>query len=165
MSKVFVGIGSNLGDRDLNARHALEEIEKIPLTWVWKVSSLYDSKPVGMHEQPNFLNAVAMLGTELSPRTLLWNLLLIEKRMGRVRSRRWGPRVIDLDLLFYNDSVLNEPDIIVPHQELEKRAFVLKPLVEVDRNFLHPVLGVTVAELLERLDDRDSVRQQGRPYY
>ena len=160
-----MGIGSNLGDREQNTRQAIEEIEKIPLTWVWKVSSLYDSPPVGVLEQPNFLNAVAMLGTELSPRTLLWNLLLVEKRMGRVRGKLWGPRIIDLDMLFYNDLVLEEPDIVVPHSELTKRAFVLKPLVELDREFVHPALGVTVATLLEQLDDRDSVRQQGRLYF
>ena len=106
-----------------------------------------------------------MLGTELSPRTLLWNLLLVEKRMGRVRGKLWGPRIIDLDLLFYNDLVLEEAEIVVPHSELTKRAFVLKPMVELDREFVHPALGVTVATLLEQLDDRDSVRQQGRLYF
>jgi len=165
MSKVFVGLGSNLGDREQNTRQALTEIEKIPRTWIWRVSSLYDSKPVGVADQPNFLNAVAMLGTELDPETLLWNLLLIEKRMGRVRSRIWGPRVIDLDLLFYQDLVIDRPGIVVPHPELAGRAFVLKPLAELDRDFVHPLLGLSVGELLARVDGGDSVRPRGRLTY
>jgi len=100
MHKVYVGIGSNLGDREFLIRKAVESLRDLPRTQVIRVSSLYDTDPVGETEQPPFLNAVAWLETELPSRDLLWQMLLIEKRMGRVRSRRWGPRPIDLDLLF-----------------------------------------------------------------
>jgi 2-amino-4-hydroxy-6-hydroxymethyldihydropteridine diphosphokinase len=125
MKRVFVGIGSNLGDREFLIRKAVEGLRDIPHTSVLRVSSLYDTDPVGDLDQPAYLNAVAWLESELDARTLLWHLLLIEKRMGRVRSQRWGPRSIDLDLLFHGDSIIDEPDLQVPHPEAHRRAFVL----------------------------------------
>jgi 2-amino-4-hydroxy-6-hydroxymethyldihydropteridine diphosphokinase len=134
--KAYVGLGSNLGDREATIRAALESLAQVPETLLVRVSSLYDTEPVGEAEQPNFLNAVAELDTELPPRQLLWNLQLIEKRFGRVRTQRWGPRTLDLDLLLYGSLVVEEPDLRVPHPELLQRAFVLVPLVELD-----PLLG------------------------
>ena len=97
-----------------------------------RVSSLYDTEPVGETEQPPFLNAVAWVETELPPRELLWQMLLIEQRMGRVRKKRWGPRPIDLDIVFIDDQIIDEPDLVVPHPEAHRRAFVLLPLQELD---------------------------------
>src|SRR5206468_2681700 len=96
MKRIYVGIGSNLGEREANIRQAVDQLAELPQTRLVRLSSLYDSDPVGLLDQPPFLNAVAMLESDLSPRQLLWNLNLIEHRLGRVRSQHWGPRTIDL---------------------------------------------------------------------
>ena len=160
--KAFVGLGSNLGDREAQIRVALDELARLPGTRVARASSLYDSEPVGEVEQPNFLNAVAQLDTELTARQLLWNLLLVERRLGRVRSARWGPRTIDLDLLLYGDLVVEEPDFQVPHPELTRRSFVLVPLVEIDPLLVHPVSGHTVLHHLSLLTTRPPVKRGTR---
>lgn len=162
MSRVFVGLGSNLGEREHLIRKALEELATLPHTAVVRVSSLYDTEPVGEVEQPAFLNAVAWLETELSARELLWQMLLIEKRMGRIRSQRWGPRPIDLDLLFYGPEKIEQPDLCVPHPEVAKRAFVLVPLKELDPSFRHPVTGETVTAMIRKLPPNPPVRKVGR---
>ena len=165
MRRVYVGIGSNLGDREFLIRKAVESLRQLPQTNVSGVSSLYDTEPVGETEQPPFLNAVAWIETELSPRELLWQMLLIEKRMGRVRSKRWGPRSIDLDLLFYDDELIDEPDLQIPHPEAHRRAFVLYPLLELDPNFRHPVTGETVRRMIQKLPPNPPVRKLGRFWY
>lgn len=161
--RAFVGLGSNLGEREIMIRAALEEMTRLPGTTLTRASSLYDTEPVGDTEQPNFLNAVAELETELPARQLLWNLLLIEKRLGRVRTHRWGPRSIDLDLLLYGDEVLDEPDLQVPHPGLLRRSFVLVPLVELDPLVVHPVTGETLLAHLSRLTNaRPPVKKGNR---
>jgi 2-amino-4-hydroxy-6-hydroxymethyldihydropteridine diphosphokinase len=165
VSKVFVGLGSNLGDREFLIRKAVEAMRDLPHTTVIRVSSLYDTEPVGEVEQPAFLNAAVWLETELKPRELLWHLLLVEKRMGRVRSQKWGPRPIDLDLLFYGDETRDEADLKIPHPEAHKRAFVLLPLLELDPDFIHPVTGETIRKLLKKLDPNPPVRKGGRFWY
>ena len=151
--KAFIGLGSNLGERESMIRLALEDLARLPSTTLVRASSLYDTEPVGDAEQPSFLNAVAQLETELSARQLLWNLLLIERRLGRVRTRHWGPRVIDLDLLLHGDEVLDQPDLTVPHPELIHRSFVLVPLVELDPLVVHPVTGETLLAHLSSLNN------------
>ena len=153
MSGRRFGVGSNLGDREFLIRKAVEAMRDLPRTLVVRVSSLYDTEPVGEVDQPAFLNAVVWLETTLEPRELLWQLLLIEKRMGRVRSQRWGPRPIDLDLLFYDDETITEPDLTVPHPEAHRRAFVLLPLQELDPEFVHP--GHVVIDLPEPIEERE----------
>jgi 2-amino-4-hydroxy-6-hydroxymethyldihydropteridine diphosphokinase len=160
--KAFVGLGSNLGEREAQIRLALDELAKVPGTRVTRASCLYDSEPVGEVEQPNFLNAVAQIDTELTARQLLWNLLLIERRLGRVRSARWGPRTIDLDLLLFGELVVEEPDLQVPHPELTHRSFVLVPLVEVDPLLVHPVTGSTMLHHLSQLKTRPPVKRGTR---
>ena len=160
--KVFVGLGSNLGERETMIRQALEAMSRMPETHLVKASSLYDTEPVGEVDQPNFLNAVAQLDTELTARQLLWNLLLIERRLGRVRTQRWGPRTIDLDLLLYGNLVLDEPELVVPHPELIRRSFVLVPLVELDPLLVHPVSGETLLHHLSRLNTRPPVKRGSR---
>ncbi len=159
---VYVGLGSNLGERESMIRLALEDLSRLPATRLVRASSLYDTEAVGEVDQPNFLNAVAQLDTELDPRRLLWNLMLIEKRLGRVRTRRWGPRTIDLDLLLYGDLVIEEPDLRVPHPELSRRSFVLVPLVELDPLLIHPVTGETLLHQLSRLTTRPPVKRGTR---
>ena len=162
--KAYVGLGSNLGEREATIRAALDHLAALPETQLVQVSSLYDTTPVGELDQPNFLNAVAVVETNLDARSLFWNMLLLERRLGRVRQpgRRFGPRTIDLDLLLYGDETIDLPDLKVPHPELQRRAFVLVPLVEVDPHAVHPVLGHTMRELLTRLDPRPAVKRMSR---
>jgi 2-amino-4-hydroxy-6-hydroxymethyldihydropteridine diphosphokinase len=150
----YVGLGSNLGDREAMIRLALDGVARMPGTKLINASSLYDTEPAGEEEQPNFLNAVALVDTTLTARQLLWNLLLIEKRLGRVRTQRWGPRSIDLDLLLYGRLVVDEEDLQVPHPELTHRSFVLVPLLELDPLATHPVSGEPLIECLQRLTTR-----------
>jgi 2-amino-4-hydroxy-6-hydroxymethyldihydropteridine diphosphokinase len=165
MRRVYIGIGSNLGDREFLVRKAVEALRQLPQTNVSGVSSLYDTEPVGETEQPPFLNAVAWIETELPARDLLWQMLLIERRMGRVRAKRWGPRPIDLDLLFYDTELIDEPDLKVPHPEAHRRAFVLLPLLELDPHFRHPVTGETVRRMIQKLPPNPPVRKLGRFWY
>jgi 2-amino-4-hydroxy-6-hydroxymethyldihydropteridine diphosphokinase len=160
--KAFIGLGSNLGEREAMIREALEALAALPQTELLRASSLYDTEPVGDVDQPNFLNAVAQLDTDLPPRQLLWNLLLIEKRLGRERTRPWGPRTIDLDLLLYGDDVIEEDDLRVPHPEMIRRAFVLVPLVELDPILVHPGTGETMLSHLSRLGARPPMKRGTR---
>jgi 2-amino-4-hydroxy-6-hydroxymethyldihydropteridine diphosphokinase len=160
--RAFLGLGSNLGERESMIRQALEGISALPQTDLVRASSLYDTEPVGDVEQPNFLNAVAQVETDLAATQLLWNLQLIEKRLGRERTRRWGPRVIDLDLLLYGDEVIDEPSLRVPHPELTRRAFVLVPLVELEPLLVHPVTGETMLSHLTRLGARPPLKRGTR---
>lgn len=157
--KTYIGLGSNLGDREAQVRLALDDLARMPSSHLVRASSLYDSEPVGDVEQPNFLNAVAEVETELTARQLLWNLQLIERRLGRTRTRRWGPRTIDLDLLLYGRLILDEPELQVPHPELTRRAFVLVPLVELDPLLVHPVTGQTLIAHLAALKTRPPVKR------
>jgi 2-amino-4-hydroxy-6-hydroxymethyldihydropteridine diphosphokinase len=160
--KAYIGLGSNLGEREAQIRMALDDLARLPASRLLRASSLYDSEPVGEVDQPNFLNAVAELETELTARQLLWNLLLIERRLGRVRTQRWGPRSIDLDLLLYGNLVVDEADLQVPHPELTRRSFVLVPLVELDPLLAHPVTGETLLNHLARLKTRPPVKRGTR---
>jgi 2-amino-4-hydroxy-6-hydroxymethyldihydropteridine diphosphokinase len=160
--KTYIGLGSNLGEREAQIRLALDDLARLPGSRLVRASSLYDSEPVGDVEQPKFLNAVAELETELTARQLLWNLLLIERRLGRTRTRRWGPRTIDLDLLLYGQVVVDEPDLQIPHPELTRRSFVLVPLVELDPLLVHPVTGETLITHLTSLKTRPPVKRGSR---
>jgi 2-amino-4-hydroxy-6-hydroxymethyldihydropteridine diphosphokinase len=160
--KAFIGLGSNLGDREAMIRIALDDLARLPGTVVVRASSLYDTEPVGDEEQPKFLNAVAEIDTELTARQLLWNLLLVEKRLGRVRTHRYGPRTIDLDLLMYGHLVIDEPDLQIPHPEMTKRSFVLVPLLEIEPLATHPVSGEPLIEHLKKLGTRPPTRRGSR---
>ena len=162
--KSYVGLGSNLGEREALLRAAIEQCAQLPETQLGRVSSLYDTAPVGELDQPNFLNAVVQLETALTARQLLWNLLLIERRLGRVRhaARRYGPRTIDLDLILHGDLVIDTPDLRVPHPDFPRRAFVLVPLAEIEPRLVHPLLGLDVSELLARIEERPQVRRMSR---
>jgi 2-amino-4-hydroxy-6-hydroxymethyldihydropteridine diphosphokinase len=154
-----IALGSNLesrfGDREANLREAVRRTGA--LGEVRAVSSFYDTEPVGYLEQPRFLNGALLLETDLDPRALMRELLAMERAMGRERlgAIAKGPRVIDLDLLLFGDWVLWAEELILPHPRMEERRFVLEPLVEIAPEWVHPVLGVAVRELLERLG-RDS---------
>ncbi len=157
MIEAGVALGSNLGDRRNHLREALRELRA--LGRLRAVSPLFETEPVGLREQPPFLNAVAVLETGLGARALLQALLSIEARRGRVRREKDGPRTLDLDLLFYGDEVIRESGLEVPHPRMHERRFVLEPLVAVAPGWRHPVLGRTAQELLVRLDDPAGVAE------
>jgi 2-amino-4-hydroxy-6-hydroxymethyldihydropteridine diphosphokinase len=145
----FVGIGSNLGDREAHLSRALELLSAEDAIEVSGVSQIRETEPVGPVEQGPFLNAAVQVETELAPRELLDRLLDIEGRMGRVRRERFGPRTIDLDLLLYGDEVVDEPGLTVPHPRLKERRFALEPLSDLDPSLTIPGAGPISALLAE----------------
>lgn len=149
----FVGIGSNLRDPAVQCRDAFRRIGAIPEIRLLRRSSLYRTEPVGFQDQAWFINAVAEIRTDLPPRKLFEALNEIERKMGRTDGPRWGPRVIDLDLLLYGQEVVAEEDLVIPHPELHRRRFVLEPLCELASYVIHPDFGVSVRGLLDRLTD------------
>jgi 2-amino-4-hydroxy-6-hydroxymethyldihydropteridine diphosphokinase len=154
-ANVYVGLGSNEGDRERHLVSALQALSLIDAVAVLRCSSLFDSAPVGP-SQPRFLNAVVALDCGLPPPRLLTILQRIEQDLGRRRdSTRWGPRPIDLDILLWDGEVVAEPHLQVPHLELHKRRFALEPLAELAPEVQHPVLGVTVKEMLSHLAPQD----------
>jgi 2-amino-4-hydroxy-6-hydroxymethyldihydropteridine diphosphokinase len=148
--EAFVGLGSNLGDRLGNLGTAVGLLAREPGLVLRKLSLAWESEPIGP-PQPRYLNAVAQIGTLLSPRATLQRLQSVEDAMGRVRRERWGSREIDLDLLLYGDRVLQETGLHVPHPLLAERAFVLAPLAEIAPEVVHPVRRLTARALLEKL--------------
>jgi len=156
---VYVGLGSNQGDREVQLVSALEALGRIDAVAVLRCSSLFDSAPVGP-EQPRYLNAVVELECSLPPLRLLCILKQIEKDLGRQPGGpRWGPRPIDLDILLWEGEVVAEPNLQVPHLELHKRRFALEPLVELAPKAAHPVLGLSMIELLFQLAPQDVRRR------
>ena len=149
----FVGLGANLGDRQTTIERALEAIDGWRETRLLRVSTLRETDPVGLVEQPRFLNGVAMIGTTASPRGLLDHLLEVESRLGRDRSASppGGPRTIDLDLLLYGEETIDEPGLTVPHPRLHERRFVLEPLAEISPRLVIPGRG-QVSGLLAELE-------------
>lgn len=149
MPAAFIGIGSNLGDRERAIEDALRLLDAHAGIEVVTVSAIRETEPVGIVDQPRFLNAAARLETRLSPQQLLERLLGIERELGRVRVERYGPRTIDLDLLLYGDEVVDEPGLRVPHPRLAERRFVLEPLNDLDPGLVVPGLGRVRALLAE----------------
>jgi 2-amino-4-hydroxy-6-hydroxymethyldihydropteridine diphosphokinase len=149
MAEVVIALGSNLGDRAANLRDA--EAALAPAVVVRARSSVHETKPQYVAEQPAFLNMAVIGRTDLQPRELLEYLKKIEKNLGRKPSRRFGPRLIDLDLLYHGDNVVNESDLVVPHPRIAERAFVLLPMSEIAPHRRHPVTGRTTLEMLHAL--------------
>ncbi len=159
---VYIGFGSNLGDRLDFCDRALTLLSLLPATQVTAVSSLYETEPVNDAGNPGsgwFLNGVVQLETEVTPHSLLEVCREIEQALGRNQERRDGPRTLDLDILFYGTRIINDPGLAIPHARLHLRRFVLTPLVELDPDWCHPVLERTVKDLLEHLADKAQVRR------
>lgn len=163
---VYLGLGSNLGDRAAHLGRAIRALRALgPVLRVYAVSSLYDTAPQLVREQPRFLNIAVEARTSLSPEALLVAIKEIERRLGRVPGRRYGPRPIDIDILLYDDLIVTSEDLTIPHPRLTERAFALLPLAEIAPRVRHPSERATIAGLVSRLaraeDDQD-VRQVGR---
>jgi 2-amino-4-hydroxy-6-hydroxymethyldihydropteridine diphosphokinase len=147
---VYIALGSNLGDRSANLEAAVEALP--PSVRVLLRSPIYETPPWGYTDQPAFLNQVIQAETELSPQDLLTYFKKIEEQLGRQPTIQYGPRKIDLDLLFYDDLVLESPSLTIPHPQLAERAFVLLPLADLDPDLVHPLLGISIDELLSNVD-------------
>ena len=151
MLRAYVGLGANLGGREVTLEHALALLDAVPGVEVRAVSTLRETDPVGVVDQPRFLNGAVAVDTTLSARELLDGLLAIERTLGRERGERWGPRIVDLDLLLYGDEVVDEPGLRVPHPRLHERRFALEPLAELDPGLEIPGRG-RVSALLAAVD-------------
>ena len=155
MNKAVIGIGTNIGDRLENIKNSLDSLEKLPETTIIKSSRIYETKPWGYTDQQNFYNCCILLETSLSPSALLGALLGIEAALGRIREFKNGPRIIDLDLLLYEDEIINTEELTVPHPRIKERAFVLYPLRDLfeDEKFS----SYSFSDALEKADENDIV--------
>jgi 2-amino-4-hydroxy-6-hydroxymethyldihydropteridine diphosphokinase len=163
-ANTYIGIGTNLGDRARNLHDALSLLGNV--VRVQRVSGIYETDPVGYADQPRFWNLVAQVATDLAPEKLLEQLIAVEQQMGRTRSFRNAPRIIDLDILLYGDVVLDVPGLTLPHPRMSERAFVLKPLIELNPDLHHPITRVRFRDILdsgefERADRVGSVVELG----
>ena len=150
---IYIALGSNLGDTDHNLKEALRRLTLKGIR-VCRVSDFMTTKPYGVTDQPDFLNAVAEIETDKSPAELLRVLLQIEQEMGRKRIRRWGERNIDLDLLLFDDRIIDLPELQVPHPDMQNRDFVLGPLAQIAPEVMHPALRKTIGQLWEQLAEK-----------
>jgi len=153
MPTAYIGIGSNLGNREENCERAIRLLIEHGIT-VTKRSSMIETEPWGVREQPKFINMAVEIGTELDPEGLLRILKKIEEEIGRLPTSRWGPRIIDLDILLYDDLIMETPDLVIPHPGMSEREFVLKPLAEIAPEKMHPVLKKSIKSLLMELSGK-----------
>jgi 2-amino-4-hydroxy-6-hydroxymethyldihydropteridine diphosphokinase len=154
----YLCLGSNLGNKKKNLNRALKEIRNLKMVKVLRISSIYETEPVGFKDQGWFLNAVVKINTKLPPLSLLYLLQGIERKLGRVRGKRWGPRKVDLDILLYDKMIMHDDKLTLPHPQMQKRKFVLIPLIELGSKWKHPVLHLTPKMLLEKIKTGQEVK-------
>lgn len=153
-----LSLGSNLGNREKNLQQALKMLGNDKTTKIRKVSSVYETEPVGYKNQDWFLNLAVIIDTDLEPYDLLEHIKKIELRLKRIKTIKWGPRTIDIDILLYKNIILNENDLVIPHPEMTKRAFVLVPLLEIEPEIKDP-WGMPLKKALEILKDKETVQK------
>ena len=153
MSDIYLLLGTNLGDREKNLQIAKEQLTAHQLT-IKKESSIYETAAWGVENQPSFLNQVVTVDSDKNPERVLIIINIIEGLMGRIRNLKWAQRLIDIDILYYGNSVIDKPKLKVPHAEIQNRRFTLTPLVELAPNFKHPISGKTQLEMLEECQDK-----------
>lgn len=153
---VYLSLGSNLGNREENILYAVRKLKEIGFE-IKETSSIYKTSPWGKPDQPYFLNLVLEGETKLSPQRLLQKAKIIEKTLGRKKGEKWGPRTIDIDILFYDNKIIKTPNLKIPHPQLHERNFVLIPLKEIAPNFIHPLLKQNVQQMLKKMDDKGGV--------
>ncbi len=145
---IYLSLGSNIGDRKKNIAEAIDSLEKAGIR-IKKKSALYETEPVGIKEQENFYNMCLAAETELEPEDLLKKIKEIEAKIGRLPSQRWGPRIIDIDILFYNNIIFENEDLKIPHPEILNRKFVLIPMAEIAGDYVHPVINSKIKDILK----------------
>ncbi|MGQ9647020.1 MAG: 2-amino-4-hydroxy-6-hydroxymethyldihydropteridine diphosphokinase [Thermodesulfobacteriota bacterium] len=155
----YIGIGSNLGDKVDQCESAIAEILKVDQNKLLAKSSYFKTKPVGYADQGWFINGAIKIETELEPLQLLRNLKRIESQLGRQETVRWGPRTIDLDILFFDDRAIRTDELQIPHPLAQERQFVLVPLAEIDPGLIHPVLRKSIGELLDDIKEDQGVEK------
>jgi len=163
LSTAYISAGSNIGDRIGYLQQANILLKDTPGVEVSAISSIYETEPVGYKDQEWFANAVLKIETDLSPSDLLAERLRIESKLGRERKdeERWGPRTLDLDILFYDSEVVSEDDLRIPHPRMHERAYALVPMLELDPDFIHPIIGKTVLEIHNELEEPEEVYLYG----
>lgn len=150
MNRVYIAFGSNVGDSKSIIEKAFILIEQNNMKIINK-SALYETKPYGYKDQPNFINGALEIETEFNARQTLERLLAIEKELGRTREIHWGPRTLDLDVIFFNNEIYKEEDLVIPHPDMQNRDFVLKPLNDICPEYVHPETGKSVEQMLGEL--------------
>jgi len=158
MKTIYIGIGSNVGSRYSNIKKALTLLKENKIK-VNKISSMYETSPVGITKQNWFINCVAECETSLSADKIVAAFKKVESKLGRKKTIKWGPRIIDIDLLLYDKRVINEKKVIVPHPYLHLRRFVMEPLIEVNGRLKHPVLKIKISEILNNISNKDKVKK------
>lgn len=157
--KAYIGIGSNIGDKTANCKKAIELLKENPQIKAAKISSFYETEPVGYKEQEWFVNCAVEIETDLNPQELILLCQTIESKLGRKRKIKYGPRIIDLDILLYNNDIIDTTELKIPHPEMHKRSFVLKPLSDIAPDAVHPVLKKTIEKLLNNLTEESAINK------
>lgn len=157
--KAYIGIGSNIGDKTANCKKAIELLKENPQIKVTKISDFYETEPVGYKEQEWFVNCAVEIETDLNPQELILLCQTIESKLGRKRKIKYGPRIIDLDILLYNNDIIDTTELKIPHPEMHKRSFVLKPLSDIAPDAVHPVLKKTIEKLLNNLTEESAINK------
>ena len=154
MATAYLALGSNMGNKARHIINAFIEIDDLPGTKVKRISQIIKSAPEGGPEgQEDYMNGACIIETELFPEELLKNISQIEKKHGRIRSTKWGPRPLDIDILFYDDLAIETEELTIPHPRMQERLFVLKPLSEIAANFIHPILKKSILTLMREIED------------
>jgi len=162
--KIIIALGSNLGDRHANLQCAIRQL-KLHVGKALTASAIFETEPLGPKNQNRYLNQCIQLKTKLSPPELLVLCQAIEKSMGRIRQKHWGPRIIDIDILFYDDQICRTRNLTIPHPEISKRRFVLVPLADIAPNFVHPIFKKSVKDLLKECADPSIVKLELRSHW